>query len=53
MYFNTGKNPRKEKLLDWLLFIDDLDSEYAMLAENGDEAIGKAKDMLRNLSADE
>lgn len=43
----------KEKLLDWLLFIDNPDSEYAILAENSDEVIGRAKDMLRNLSADE
>jgi len=43
----------KEKLLDWLLFIDDPDSEYARLAESSDEVIGRAKDMLRTLSADE
>jgi predicted HTH domain antitoxin len=43
----------KEKLLDWLLFIDNPDSEYARLAESSDEAIGRAKDMLRTLSADE
>jgi len=34
-----------------LLFIDDPDSEYARLAENADEAIGRAKDMLKELSA--
>jgi len=43
----------KEKLLDWLLFIDNPDSEYARLAENSDEVIGRAKNMLRTLSADE
>jgi predicted transposase/invertase (TIGR01784 family) len=43
----------KEKLLDWLLFIDNPDSEYAKLVENSDEVIGRAKDMLRTLSADE
>ena len=43
----------KEKLLDWLLFIDDPDSEYAKIAENADEVIGRAKDMLKDLSADE
>jgi len=43
----------KEKLLDWLLFIDNPDSEYAKLAENSDEVIGRAKDMLRTLSTDE
>jgi predicted transposase/invertase (TIGR01784 family) len=43
----------KEKLLDWLLFIDNPDSEYARLAENSDKVIGRAKDMLRTLSADE
>jgi predicted transposase/invertase (TIGR01784 family) len=43
----------KEKLLDWLLFIDNPDSEYAKLVENSDEIIGRAKDMLRTLSADE
>jgi predicted transposase/invertase (TIGR01784 family) len=42
----------KEKLLDWLLFIDNPDSEYAKLAENSDEVIGRAKDMLKTLSAD-
>jgi hypothetical protein len=43
----------KEKLLDWLLFIDNPDSEYARLAESSDAAIGRAKDMLKTLSADE
>jgi predicted transposase/invertase (TIGR01784 family) len=43
----------KEKLLDWLLFIDNPDSEYARLAESSDASIGRAKDMLRTLSADE
>jgi predicted transposase/invertase (TIGR01784 family) len=43
----------KEKLLDWLLFIDNPDSEYAKLAESSDEVIGRAKDMLRTLSTDE
>lgn len=43
----------KEKLLDWLLFIDNPDSEYAKLAESSDETIGRAKDMLKTLSADE
>jgi predicted transposase/invertase (TIGR01784 family) len=43
----------KEKLVDWLLFIDNPNSEYARLAENSDEAIGRAKDMLKTLSADE
>ena len=39
--------------MDWLLFIDNPDSEYAKLAENSDEVIGRAKDMLRTLSTDE
>ena len=39
--------------MDWLLFIDNPDSEYAKLAENSVEVIGRAKDMLRTLSADE
>jgi predicted transposase/invertase (TIGR01784 family) len=43
----------KERLLNWLLFIDDPDSEYAKLAERTDETIGRAKDMLRTLSTDE
>jgi predicted transposase/invertase (TIGR01784 family) len=43
----------KGKLLDWLLFIDNPDSEYAKLAESSDEVIGRAKDMLRTLSSDE
>jgi len=43
----------KEKLLDWLLFIDAPDSEYTKLAENSDETIGRAKEMLRTLSKDE
>jgi predicted transposase/invertase (TIGR01784 family) len=43
----------KEKLLDWLLFIDNPNSEYTKLVENADEAIGRAKEMLRTLSADE
>ena len=43
----------KEKLVDWLLFIDNPDSEYARLAESSDEAIGRAKVMLKTLSADE
>jgi predicted transposase/invertase (TIGR01784 family) len=43
----------KEKLLDWLLFIDNPDSEYAKLAESSNDAIGRAKDMLKTLSADE
>ena len=43
----------KEKLLDWLLFIDNPDSEYAKMAETSDEVIGRAKDMLRTLSSDE
>jgi len=43
----------KEKLLDWLLFIDNPDSEYAKLAESSDEVIGRAKAMLRTLSTDE
>jgi hypothetical protein len=38
----------KEKLMDWLLFIDNPNSEYAKLVENADEAIGRAH-ILRHL----
>ncbi|HPJ89227.1 MAG TPA: Rpn family recombination-promoting nuclease/putative transposase [Thermotogota bacterium] len=50
---NITKIIGKEKLLDWLLFIDNPNSDDDKLAENADKAIGRAKEMLRKLSADE
>ncbi len=43
----------KNKLLEWLLFIDNPESEFAKMAETNNEAIGRARDMLKTLSKDE
>jgi predicted transposase/invertase (TIGR01784 family) len=39
--------------LEWLLFIDDPESEFAKMAEEKNELIGRARDMLKTLSKDE
>jgi predicted transposase/invertase (TIGR01784 family) len=43
----------ENKLLEWLLFIDDPESEFAKMAEEKNELIGRARDMLKTLSKDE
>jgi predicted transposase/invertase (TIGR01784 family) len=43
----------ENKLLEWLLFIDDPESELAKMAEEKNELIGRARDMLKTLSKDE
>jgi len=43
----------ENKLLEWLLFIDDPESEFAKIAEEKNELIGRARDMLKTLSKDE
>src|SRR6056297_2737676 len=43
----------ENKLLEWLLFIDNPESEFAKMAETKNEAIGRARDMLKTLSKDE
>src|SRR6056297_1318112 len=43
----------QNKLLEWLLFIDDPESEFAKMAETNNEVIGRARDMLKTLSKDE
>ena len=43
----------ENKLLEWLLFIDDPESEPAKMAETKNEVIGRARDMLKTLSKDE
>ncbi|MFW6248534.1 MAG: Rpn family recombination-promoting nuclease/putative transposase [Bacteroidota bacterium] len=43
----------ENRLLEWLLFIDDPESEFAKLAETKNEVIGRARDMLKTLSKDE
>jgi predicted transposase/invertase (TIGR01784 family) len=51
---NKGElmNPKVDFVFK-LLFIDNPDSKYAKLAESSNDAIGRAKDMLKTLSADE
>ena len=43
----------KNRLLEWLVFIDDPESEFAKMAETENEVIGRARDMLNTLSKDE
>ncbi|MBI9096799.1 MAG: Rpn family recombination-promoting nuclease/putative transposase [Sphaerochaeta sp.] len=43
----------ENKLLEWLLFIDNPESELAKMAETKNEIIGRARDMLKTLSKDE
>jgi predicted transposase/invertase (TIGR01784 family) len=43
----------KNRLFDWLLFIDNPESELVSVAESVNTTIGRAKDMLRTLSNDE
>jgi predicted transposase/invertase (TIGR01784 family) len=43
----------ENKLLEWLLFIDDPESEFAKMAEEKNELIGRARDMLKTLSKNE
>ena len=43
----------ENRLLEWLLFIDDPESELTKLAETKNEVIGRARDMLKTLSKDE
>jgi predicted transposase/invertase (TIGR01784 family) len=43
----------QSKLLEWLLFIDDPESEFAKMAETKNKVIGRARDMLKTLSKDE
>jgi len=43
----------KNRLLEWLVFIDNPESELAKLAETENEVIGRARDMLKTLSKDE
>src|SRR6056297_2875289 len=43
----------ENRLLEWLLFIDDPESELAKMAETKNEVIGRARDMLKTLSKDE
>ena len=40
-------------MLEWLVFIDNPESELAKLAETENEVIGRARDMLKTLSKDE
>src|SRR6056297_4256657 len=43
----------ENRLLEWLLFIDDPESEFAKIAEKKNDVIGRARDMLKTLSKDE
>ena len=43
----------KNRLLEWLVFIDNPESELAKLAETNNKVIGRARDMLKTLSKDE
>src|SRR6056297_4120700 len=43
----------ENRLLEWLLFIDDPESEFAKMAERKNEVIGRAREMLKTLSKDE
>ena len=43
----------ENRLLEWLLFIDNPESEFAKMAERKNEVIGRARDMLKTLSKDE
>src|SRR6056297_1262934 len=43
----------ENRLLEWLLFIDNPESEFAKMAETKNEVIGRARDMLKTLSKDE
>src|SRR6056297_2426548 len=43
----------KNRLLEWLVFIDNPESELAKMAETENEVIGRARDMLKTLSKDE
>src|SRR6056297_72767 len=43
----------ENRLLEWLLFIDDPESEFAKMVEKKNEVIGRARDMLKTLSKDE
>src|SRR6056297_865616 len=43
----------ENRLLEWLLFIDNPESEFAKMAESKNEVIGRARDMLKTLSKDE
>src|SRR6056297_1869812 len=43
----------ENRLLEWLLFIDDPESELAKMAEEKNALIGRARDMLKTLSKDE
>src|SRR6056297_2303917 len=43
----------ENKLLEWLLFIDNPESEFAKMAVTKNEVIGRARDMLKTLSKDE
>jgi len=43
----------KNRLLEWLVFIDNPESELAKMAETENEVIGRARDMLNTLSKDE
>src|SRR6056297_981932 len=43
----------ENRLLEWLLFIDDPESELAKMAEEKNKLIGRARDMLKTLSKDE
>ncbi len=50
---NVEKTIEKDKLLEWLLFIDNPESEFAKMAQTSNQTIGRAKDMLKTLSSDE
>ena len=43
----------ENRLLEWLLFIDDPESELSKMAEEKNDLIGRARDMLKTLSKDE
>src|SRR6056297_3853157 len=43
----------ENRLLEWLLFIDDPESEFAKMVEKKNEVIGRAREMLKTLSKDE
>src|SRR6056297_1200632 len=43
----------ENRLLEWLLFIDNPESEFAKMAVTKNEVIGRARDMLKTLSKDE
>jgi len=58
LYIQENETSIKEaigenRLLEWLLFIDDPESEFAKIAERKNEVIGRARDMLKTLSKDE